>query len=186
MRRVAILVLVLSLSLCAVAKSSGSHSSHGSRSHSSKSRASKKSSSHSSHGHAYRKNYAAAGYSLHSSVQRDSHGRIKRGGAAKDAFKRQRPCASTGKRSAPVPATSSTTSGRWGAVARTPPPTCNGKRSLPGKRRIGRRGIADNCASAPPRHNVFDMMIPWHSAPPLSGRDGWNSSVPVSVYPSLR
>lgn len=103
MRRVAILVLVLSLSLCAVAKSSGSHSSHGSRSHSSKSRASKKSSSHSSHGHAYRKNHAAGGYSLHSSVQRDSHGRIKRSGAAKDAFKRQQPCASTGRRSGACP-----------------------------------------------------------------------------------
>jgi hypothetical protein len=103
MRRAAILVLVLSFSLCAVAKSGGSHSSHGSRSHSSKSPASKKSFSRSSHTHAYRKNYAAPGYALHSSVQRDAHGRIKRSAAAKNAFKRQHPCPATGRSSGACP-----------------------------------------------------------------------------------
>lgn len=35
----------------------------------------------------------------HATVQRDSHGRIKRSEAAKDAFKNQQPCPSTGKSS---------------------------------------------------------------------------------------
>jgi hypothetical protein len=46
---------------------------------------------------AYLKDYAAPGYTLHSSVERDSHGRIKRSNAAKDAFKRSQPCPATGK-----------------------------------------------------------------------------------------
>ncbi len=45
----------------------------------------------------YRKNYIAEGYTLHSSVQRDKHGKIKRSSAAKDAFKRDHPCPSTGR-----------------------------------------------------------------------------------------
>jgi hypothetical protein len=36
-------------------------------------------------------------------VTRDKHGRIKRSSEAKDAFKRQRPCPSTGKSSGPCP-----------------------------------------------------------------------------------
>jgi hypothetical protein len=101
MRRAIALAILLFFSLCALAKSGGSHgashSSHGSRSHSSsKSHASKKSSSTSSHPH-YRKNYAVPGYTLHPSVQRDSRGRIKRSAAAKDAFKRQQPCPATGR-----------------------------------------------------------------------------------------
>jgi hypothetical protein len=36
-------------------------------------------------------------------VQRDSHGRIKRSTAAKDAFKRQHPCPSTGRSSGACP-----------------------------------------------------------------------------------
>ncbi len=36
-------------------------------------------------------------------VQRDSHGRIKRSAAAKDAFKRQHPCPSTGRRTGACP-----------------------------------------------------------------------------------
>jgi hypothetical protein len=95
MRRAIILAVVLSISLCAVAKSSGSHSAH----RSSKSHASQRSSSHSG----YRKSYAAPGYSLHSSVQRDSHGRIKRNAAAKNAFKHQQPCPSTGRSSGRCP-----------------------------------------------------------------------------------
>ena len=45
----------------------------------------------------YRRNRVAAGYTLHSSVQRDSHGRIKRSAAAKNEFKRSQPCPSTGR-----------------------------------------------------------------------------------------
>jgi hypothetical protein len=45
----------------------------------------------------YRKGYAANGYALNSSVQRDKHGKIKRSSAAKSAFERQTPCPSTGK-----------------------------------------------------------------------------------------
>ena len=40
--------------------------------------------------HSYRKNYIAPGYSLHASVQRDSHGKIKRSRSAKAAFERHR------------------------------------------------------------------------------------------------
>jgi hypothetical protein len=94
MCRAIILAVVLSISLCAVAKSSGSHPSH----RSSKSHSSKKSSSS-----GYRRNQVASGYTLHSSVQRDSHGRIKRSAAAKDAFKRQQPCPSTGRSSGRCP-----------------------------------------------------------------------------------
>jgi hypothetical protein len=51
----------------------------------------------------YRKNYLAPGYSFHPSVQRDSHGRIKRSGSAKAAFERQIPCPSTGRTSGRCP-----------------------------------------------------------------------------------
>jgi hypothetical protein len=47
----------------------------------------------------YKKNYIAEGYSAHSSVQRDKHGKIKRSSSAKAAFERQSPCPSTGKTS---------------------------------------------------------------------------------------
>lgn len=106
MRRFMILAVVLCSSLWAVAMSGGSHgSSHsnGSRSHSSKSHSSKKSSAHSSYSHGYRKGYAASGHTLHPSVQRDSHGRIKRSAAARDAFNRQQPCPSTGRTSGRCP-----------------------------------------------------------------------------------
>ena len=59
----------------------GSSGNHSSGSHSS--------GHHSSQSHAHSK--AAPG------VQRDNHGRIKRSAAAKDQFKRQQPCPSTGK-----------------------------------------------------------------------------------------
>jgi hypothetical protein len=45
----------------------------------------------------------APGFSPHPSVERDSHGRIKRSAAAKDAFKRQQPCPSTGRSSGSCP-----------------------------------------------------------------------------------
>jgi len=53
--------------------------------------------------HYYRKNSIAEGYSLHPTVQRDSHGRIKRSAAAKDAFKREHPCPATGRSTGSCP-----------------------------------------------------------------------------------
>jgi hypothetical protein len=53
--------------------------------------------------HPYRKNYLADDYTVHSSVQRDKHGRIKRSKAAKAEFERQSPCPSTGKTSGRCP-----------------------------------------------------------------------------------
>jgi hypothetical protein len=54
-------------------------------------------------GRPYRRNYVAEGYSLHSSVQRDKHGKIKRSKSAKAAFERLSPCPSTGKSSGRCP-----------------------------------------------------------------------------------
>jgi hypothetical protein len=45
----------------------------------------------------YERDHVASGYALDPTVARDSHGKIKRSGAAKDAFKRSNPCPSTGK-----------------------------------------------------------------------------------------
>jgi hypothetical protein len=45
----------------------------------------------------YKKNHVASGYSADSSVMSDSHGKIKRSTAAKDAFKHEHACPSTGK-----------------------------------------------------------------------------------------
>jgi len=74
--------------------------SHRSGTHSSRSHSSRKSSPHSAAPpRTYKKNYLAEGYSAHSSVQRDQHGRIKRNTAAKAAFERASPCPSTGKTS---------------------------------------------------------------------------------------
>jgi hypothetical protein len=91
--------------------SSRNYSSHSSRSRSGHSRSSiSPSRSHSSTGHSPRgystgSSHRSSGINSHRShkttssgtVQRDSHGRIKRSAAAKDAFKRQQPCPSTGK-----------------------------------------------------------------------------------------
>jgi hypothetical protein len=103
MRRVIAVVLVLSCCAFCAARGSGGHgshsSSHGSKSHSGKSAHSK--TAHS--GTAYRRGYLAAGYAPHSTVQRDSHGRIKRSRAARDSFMRQHPCPSTGKASGRCP-----------------------------------------------------------------------------------
>lgn len=51
----------------------------------------------------YRHSYIAEGFTAHPTVQRDSHGRIKRSEAAKDEFKHQQPCPSTGKTSGRCP-----------------------------------------------------------------------------------
>lgn len=53
--------------------------------------------------YSYKKNYVAEGYSADPSVQRDSHGKIKRSKSAKSAFERQSPCPSTGKTSGRCP-----------------------------------------------------------------------------------
>ena len=83
-------------------RSSGSHSYH-SRS-SGKSYSSHRSGSRSSytshHGHAttrHPRTYSSG------TVQRDSHGRIKRSEAAKDSFKREHPCPATGKSTGACP-----------------------------------------------------------------------------------
>jgi hypothetical protein len=55
-----------------------------------------------SHGHRT-KTYHAKSYSPHPSVRRDSHGRIRRSTAAKNAFKRLHPCPSTGRNSGSCP-----------------------------------------------------------------------------------
>jgi hypothetical protein len=51
----------------------------------------------------YRSGHLAEGYTADSSVRVSSHGKIKRSGAAKDAFKREQPCPSTGKGSGGCP-----------------------------------------------------------------------------------
>ena len=48
-------------------------------------------------GRTYRNHYVVPRYTLHSSVERDRRGRIKRSASAKAAFQRQSPCPSTGK-----------------------------------------------------------------------------------------
>lgn len=111
MWRVTSILLILSFSVGAVAMSSRSHrsyrSSYRSRSYAHRTRSrstrSKTYRSHHFRSHKYPRGYAAPGYTLHSSVQRDSHGRIKRSAAARDAFKRQQPCPSTGRRSGACP-----------------------------------------------------------------------------------
>jgi hypothetical protein len=51
----------------------------------------------------YRSGHVATGFAAHSSVRVGPHGRIRRITAAKDAFKRQQPCPSTGKGSGSCP-----------------------------------------------------------------------------------
>lgn len=74
----------------------GGHSASGYRTHTS---------THGIHAryHPYRRGYLASGYSAHPTVGVNSHGKIRRSTAAKDAFKRQQPCPANGKRSGPCP-----------------------------------------------------------------------------------
>jgi hypothetical protein len=44
----------------------------------------------------YKPGHVAEGYSLHSSVERDSHGKIRRSKAAREAFMRSHPCPANG------------------------------------------------------------------------------------------
>lgn len=104
-RPLSTLLLFCALALAPIAQaqhSSGGHGGSHSSSHSSKSSthsSKSKSGGGTAHAHSYRKNYAAPGYTLHASVTRDRHGRIKRSRAAKSAFEHQQPCPSTGKTS---------------------------------------------------------------------------------------
>jgi hypothetical protein len=113
MMRLGILLLSVLLSVVP-AMASGGLGSHGryhtSRSYSSRSyrspsyRSSYRTHSYPHHSHQSRspRSYQTSSYrsgriSTDRTVQRDSHGRIKRSAAAKDAFKRQHPCPSTGR-----------------------------------------------------------------------------------------
>jgi hypothetical protein len=53
--------------------------------------------------HHYRRDYLADGYTAHSSVTRDKHGKIKRSKAVRSEFMRVHPCPSTGKTSGRCP-----------------------------------------------------------------------------------
>jgi hypothetical protein len=119
--RALLLALLISITPAFATRSSSSHSSstrsHSSstRSHSSHSYSARPSGSHrtrSSTGRSHRTGSAYRShrnYSTRSSrtpaygVQRDSHGRIKRSAAAKNDFKRQHPCPSTGRSSGACP-----------------------------------------------------------------------------------
>lgn len=104
MWKAAVILVILPFALGAGATSGRSHRSrsyfHRTRLHSPRSRTYR---ARRSRSHRYRSGYAASGYTPHSSVRRDSHGRIKRSAGARDAFKRQQPCPSTGRRSGACP-----------------------------------------------------------------------------------
>jgi 5-methylcytosine-specific restriction endonuclease McrA len=53
--------------------------------------------------HRYSTGYMAEGYTSHPTVQRDAHGRIKRSESARNAFKQDHPCPSTGRNSGSCP-----------------------------------------------------------------------------------
>jgi hypothetical protein len=55
------------------------------------------------HPRTYKRDYMADGFAPHGTVQRDSHGRIKRSTSAKNAFKHEHPCPSTGRNSGACP-----------------------------------------------------------------------------------
>jgi hypothetical protein len=117
-RLLAFLLILLCISPAAVAKGAGGHSGHSSHSsgsrtehvngyyrkdgtyvHSYDRSAPGTASGTSSYSASttYTRNHLAEGFTEDPSVQRDKRGRIKRSGAAKDAFKREQPCPATGK-----------------------------------------------------------------------------------------
>ena len=113
--RAVLLALLISITPAFATRSSSSHSSSShshSSSHSYHSRFSGSVRTRSSTGRSHR---SGSAYSSHRSygtrsprtsaygVQRDSHGRIKRSAAAKNDFKRQHPCPSTGGSSGACP-----------------------------------------------------------------------------------
>ena len=95
--RLLVSVLALALLLCnASFGKTSSHSKSGSHHTSESSKQASNKAVHVSGYTRYKHNYAAEGVTLDSSVQRDKHGKIKRSGAAKDAFKLVEPCPATG------------------------------------------------------------------------------------------
>jgi 5-methylcytosine-specific restriction endonuclease McrA len=96
------LLLVAMLMMVVSAEARGSRTEHpGSSASFSRSQSSTR---HSTHSYSPRRSHHSYGTRAHKSSRasssrtvRDSHGRIKRSAAAKDAFKRQQPCPSTGK-----------------------------------------------------------------------------------------
>ena len=111
--RALLFALLISITPAFATRSSSSHSyrtrSHGSHSYSTRSSSSRtRSSTGRSHrsGSAYSSHHTYSTRSPRTSaygVQRDSHGRIKRSAAAKNEFKRQHPCPSTGRSSGACP-----------------------------------------------------------------------------------
>jgi len=109
-----LLALLISVTPAFATGSRTSHS-YSTRSHSSHSYRSRSSSSHRTRSSTGRSHRSGSAYSSHRSygtrsprtstyaVQRDSHGRIKRSAAAKNDFKRQHPCPSTGRSSGACP-----------------------------------------------------------------------------------
>jgi hypothetical protein len=97
MRKLLAVLMLLMLTLPVYARGRSGSRAGGSRSHSSRSYSGK---SHS--------NAGPKAHRPHSSAKcigcaRDSHGRIKRSAAARDAFKRSHPCPSTGRSSGACP-----------------------------------------------------------------------------------
>src|SRR6266702_5002895 len=158
MRIVLLLFAVLLMVVPATARSRGgygrssssrSYSGHSSRSRSYHPRSSASSSrSHSPSGHAYRSHPAhnsshSSGTVTHRSrqtssngtVQRDGQGKIKRSAAAKDAFKRQQPCPSTGKSRGACPGYVIDHVKPLECGGADAPQTCNGRQWQQGKQR---------------------------------------------------
>jgi hypothetical protein len=113
--RALLLAILISITPAVATRSSSSHS-YSTRSHSSShSYHSHSSVSHRTHSSTRRSHRTGSAYSSHRSyntrsprastygVQRDSHGRIKRSAAAKNDFKQQHPCPSTGRSSGACP-----------------------------------------------------------------------------------
>jgi hypothetical protein len=110
--RALLLALLVSITPAFATRSSSSHSSS---SHSHSSSHARSSGSHRTRSSASRSHRTGSAYSSHRSygkrsprtsaygVQRDSHSRIKRSASAKNDFKRQHPCPSTGRSSGACP-----------------------------------------------------------------------------------
>jgi len=60
-------------------------------------------SSATTHTHTYKSGYMADGFTPHTTIERDSHGRIKRSESTKNTFKHGHPCPSTGRNSGSCP-----------------------------------------------------------------------------------
>jgi hypothetical protein len=112
--RALLLALLISITPAFATRSSSSHS-YSTRSHSSHSYSARSSGAHRTRSSTGRSHRSGSAYSSHRSygtrsprtstygVQRDSHGRIERSAAAKNAFNQQHPCPSTGRSSGACP-----------------------------------------------------------------------------------